>query len=419
MQFENYLYAQGKDGGAEAASHLFAELKDQLKQTYPEAHVSNWNIVVNVVLNMQGLGQKLHACGIINNPNELSAFGRAFGLAHPLFNFIDVGSGKERADHKIRETLRLYLPMPQCKHIFFGPCHDNGYLPVLEPFKRDPTTSSRITLIETTPAEPGFIALGFPRVKFPRVFRDTNLPNRPIAMTSPGPMPVRTQSAMQVAASSFVPQSTAGANHTSSNATSPAAIKAEPTTSNSWATVGKSSGPKNIDIAPKKVAQRRFVTLNVDDERLDAPLPRADPGAEKRFLARTKESGKCKSASYASIILFRFVAHTNVTPGCNSYHLTGSCAAGEYCDYHHGERLSPGEVLVLKHKARSITCPGKHQCRDFSCVSGHHCKFGGKGCFADNCWFNDTHYMNLEPAKRVFEDGQEEWLASFLDKVRK
>ena len=166
MQFENYLYAQGKDGGAEAASHLFAELKDQLKQTYPEAHVSNWNIVVNVVLNMQGLGQKLHACGIINNPNELSAFGRAFGLAHPLFNFIDVGSGKERADHKIRETLRLYLPMPQCKHIFFGPCHDNGYLPVLEPFKRDPTTSSRITLIETTPAEPGFIALGFPRVKF-------------------------------------------------------------------------------------------------------------------------------------------------------------------------------------------------------------------------------------------------------------
>lgn len=238
-------------------------------------------------------------------------------------------------------------------------------------------------------------------------------------MMSPGPMPVRTQSAMQVAASSFVPQSTAGANHTSSNATSPAAIKAEPTTSNSWATVGKSSGPKNIDIAPKKVAQRRFVTLNVDDERLDAPLPRADPGAEKRFLARTKESGKCKSASYASIILFRFVAHTNVTPGCNSYHLTGSCAAGEYCDYHHGERLSPGEVLVLKHKARSITCPGKHQCRDFSCVSGHHCKFGGKGCFADNCWFNDTHYMNLEPAKRVFEDGQEEWLASFLDKVRK
>ena len=46
-----------------------------------------------------------------------------------MFSFIDVGSGKERADHKIRETLRLFLPIAQCKHVFFGPCHDNGYLP--------------------------------------------------------------------------------------------------------------------------------------------------------------------------------------------------------------------------------------------------------------------------------------------------
>jgi hypothetical protein len=187
-------------------------------------------------------------------------------------------------------------------------------------------------------------------------------------------MPIRTQSAMQVAASAFVPQSVGGAsNHTNSNATSPAAIKAEPTNSSSWATVGKSSGAKNIDIAPKKVAQRKYVVLNVDDERLDAPLPRADPGAEKRFLARTKEFGK----------------------SCNSYHLTGSCHAGEYCDYHHGERLSPGEVLVLKHKARSITCPARSKCFDANCIQGHHCKFGGKGCYADNCWFSDTHYMNL------------------------
>lgn len=368
------MYAQGKDGGAEAASQLHAELKDQLKQMYPDQHVANWNVVVNVVLNMQGLGQKLHACGIINNPNELSAFGRAFGLAAPLFNFIDVGSGKERADHKVRETLRLFLPMPQCKHIFFGPCHDNGYLPVLEPYKRDPTTSSRITFIETTPAEPGFVALGFPRIKLPKIFRDTNLPNRPVAISSPPPMslPVRTSSAMQAAVTSSAPQAMGGANNLTKTI-SPAPAMGDPNAASSWATVGKGPGPKSIDIAPKKTVQRRHVVLNVDDERLDAPLPRADPGAEKRFLARTKESGKC----------------------CNSYHLTGYCAAAEYCDYLHGERLSPGEILVLKHKARSITCAARQRCRDVDCTFGHHCKFGGKGCFADNCWFSDTHYMDL------------------------
>lgn len=60
----------------------------------------------------------------------LAEFGRGFGAARPLFNFIDVGRGKERADHKIRESLRLYMPLAQCRHVFFGPCHDNGYLNV-------------------------------------------------------------------------------------------------------------------------------------------------------------------------------------------------------------------------------------------------------------------------------------------------
>lgn len=339
---------------------------------YPESSASDWNIVVNIVLNLQGLGAKLQACGIINNPNELQAFGRAFGLTHPLFNFIDVGSGKERADHKIRETLRLFLPMPQCKHIFFGPCHDNGYLPVLEPFKRDRTTSSRISLVETTPAEPGFVALGFNRVKFPRVFRDTNLPSRQSSTPAFSPpamsLPVRTNTNKQNAASAYVPPSTGGTMN-SSKPTSPAPS----TDASTWATVGKGTGPKNIDIAPKKATTRRHVVLNVDDERLDPPLPRPDPGAEKRYLTRIKEQGKC----------------------CNSYHLTGQCASGEYCDYIHGERLSPGELLVLKHKARSITCPAKYMCREVDCTFGHHCKFGGKGCFADNCWFSDTHYMDL------------------------
>lgn len=54
------------------------------------------------------------------------------GTAQPLFNIIDVGNGKERADHKLREMLRLYVPIAQCKHIFFAPCHDNGYLTVFE-----------------------------------------------------------------------------------------------------------------------------------------------------------------------------------------------------------------------------------------------------------------------------------------------
>lgn len=88
----------GKDGGADAAHKLHAEIKRDLKATYPDANVDDWSVVVQVVLNMQGLASKLQACNVLMNPNELFAFGRAFGLAQPLFSFIDVGMGKERAE---------------------------------------------------------------------------------------------------------------------------------------------------------------------------------------------------------------------------------------------------------------------------------------------------------------------------------
>lgn len=207
--FQDYIYSSGREGGAEAASLLQQAIKQQLKELYPEANLGDYQIVVNIVLNLQGLGKKLQSCNIISGPVELQSFGRAFGLAQPLFNFIDVGDGKERADHKIRETLRLFLPIPQCKHVFFGPCVDNGYLPFLEPFKRDSLIAPRITLVETRPSEPGFIDLGFRRTKFPSIFRDTNLPNRPMAapVASPAAMPNRTASSVQVTTSNFVPQS--------------------------------------------------------------------------------------------------------------------------------------------------------------------------------------------------------------------
>lgn len=329
-------------------------------------------------MNLQGLGTKLQACGIIDKLNALQAFGQAFGLAQPLFNFIDAGSGKERADHKIRETLRLYLPIPQCKHIFFGPCHDNGYLPVLEPYKRDSAISSRLSLVETRPAEPGFRELGFRMVSFPRIFRDSDLPSgrRMQSMSSPAQstaaMPVRTSSTNHVAAAPpFAPQNLPPSQQVSKSV-SPAP-SSDSAASGSWATVGKGTqGSKSINIAPTKATPRRFVVVNVDDERLDQPFPRPDPAAEKRFTARLKEHGKC----------------------CNDYHLLGKCEAGEYCDYSHGERLSPGETLVLKHKARSRSCPQKYNCRNPDCTFGHHCKFG-KGCLMDNCWFEDTHYMDF------------------------
>ena len=58
--------------------------------------------MVQIYANFEGLGRKLSSVGIIKTPQDLHAFARSFSLNQPLFSFVDVGSGKERADHKIK-----------------------------------------------------------------------------------------------------------------------------------------------------------------------------------------------------------------------------------------------------------------------------------------------------------------------------
>lgn len=285
-------FNKGRDGGSDAAYQLHADIKQNLKSTYPDAAVDDWNIVVQVVLNLQGLATKLQSCGLVMNANEVFAFGRAFGSAQPLFSFIDVGQGKERADHKIRETLRVFLPNAQCKHVFFGPTHDNGYLVVLESYRRD--YANRLSLIETRPAESGFHALGFPMVRFPAVFRSSDLPMKPVTNgTMPTTTPIRTASLpMQPNSIAFIPKSTSPAPSSDSSSSS------------TWAAVGRNgTTSKTINIASKKAPVRPFALVNVYDERLDSELPRSDPGAEKRFADQIKTGRKF----------------------CNDYHLSGSC----------------------------------------------------------------------------------------------
>jgi len=181
-------------------------------------------------------------------------------------------------------------------------------------------------------------------------------------------LPVRTATGMNANTTTFVP--TAPVKHSSSPSPAPSA---ESGASNTWAAVGKTGATtKTIDITTKKAPAKKHVLVNTYDERLDAPLPESDSKAFARFADRIKAHGKM----------------------CNNFHLTGKCESGEYCDYHHGERLTPGEQLVLKHKARSLCCSQKTSCRDAGCFLGHHCKYGS-GCYLEWCRFSETHGRDL------------------------
>ena len=107
MIFEDHLIQKGEAGGKEAAGQLWTAVKDYVHQKMTGLS-SDYKIVTRIYANLKGLGDVCHRSGIIESPGILEDFMRGFTGGKQLFDFIDVGSGKDRADDKICGD----LPMP-------------------------------------------------------------------------------------------------------------------------------------------------------------------------------------------------------------------------------------------------------------------------------------------------------------------
>ncbi|KAK1658090.1 hypothetical protein BDP55DRAFT_759412 [Colletotrichum godetiae] len=355
---------------------------------------------------MAGLAKRLHASGIIpftTTERILIEFGRGFGRAQPLFSFIDVGTGKESADHKIREMLRIMVRVGQCKHVFFGPCHDNGYLTVLEPYKLDDKVAPKFTLIETTPAEEGFKQLKFHRIMFKSVFMSKKLLDRvrrPTRASTPLPLSTTTTTIPPAAIPSPDPSHIGSASNSAplQSTTAIPIRNTNPPSSGSQTPMSTvptltrvSTAPKPIDVfSKKKTTLPKYYLMHADDQRIDEPLPKVDPTVEKRFNMRMAGLGK------------------NL---CNDYHLHGECKHPG-CTYVHGNKLSASEIILSKQKSRGIPCNVGSDCDDVNCTFGHHCRWL-KDCTHGYCRFEGYHDINLKPRTKHFEDGS----TKIVDKI--
>jgi hypothetical protein len=101
LQFQDALLgAAAIDGGSEAASRLHHEIRNHVALLYTNS--GNWPVMVQVYLSLDKLSEKLARVGLLRSPVELRFFAQRFSVNQPLFSIIDVGQGKERADHKIK-----------------------------------------------------------------------------------------------------------------------------------------------------------------------------------------------------------------------------------------------------------------------------------------------------------------------------
>lgn len=97
---DTLLQAAAGDGGSEAASRLYDAIRGHVASLHSNS--GNWPIMVQIYLSLDKLAMKLAQVGLLRSPSELRSFAQRFSVNQHLFSIIDVGQGKERADHKIK-----------------------------------------------------------------------------------------------------------------------------------------------------------------------------------------------------------------------------------------------------------------------------------------------------------------------------
>ena len=101
MIFEDELIKKGEAGGEEAASLLWNAIYTQVQAS---SLPSDIKVVARVYADLKGLGEICSNIGIIPSRDLIRDFACGFTGSKPLFDFIDVVMGEDRADDKISGT---------------------------------------------------------------------------------------------------------------------------------------------------------------------------------------------------------------------------------------------------------------------------------------------------------------------------
>jgi hypothetical protein len=311
----------------------------------------------------EGLAYLLTKVGIAR-PKEsqqfLSRFTCGFSQADDMFDFVLVGKGKDRADHKVMgwfcrarlfpqslilvilAAFRPFVKSPSCQHVLLACCHDNGYVRMLEKYVHNPVVVEKVTMVKPFQSGSEFAGLPFRSVTMASVFRSRPLPGDGLPLI--GTTPIITRASPPPPA-----QSPSQMNKNSS----PPATYASRAAAVQPGMIPPQFAPRPLPIFGTR--ETHIILVNADGHRIDMPLPAKSAASVDSFNRKTYSHGK------------RF---------CNSYQLQGFCPGN--CEYLH-EQLTAGENLVMRHQLRGRKCHDRGNCRDALCYYGHHCACPGVG----------------------------------------
>ncbi|EON70086.1 hypothetical protein W97_09352 [Coniosporium apollinis CBS 100218] len=365
MIFQDDLLQEGESGGRKAAHSLHAEVSEYI-QTIESGLPSDVKIVTRVYANVTGLAETCIRAGIVDKASAIDDFVRGFTRGKNLFDFVDVGPGKDRADDKLTETFKLYLYDFHCHHILFGCSHDNGYARLLEEYTTDQGFVSRITLLEGVPFEKELVTLPFMTKKFENLFRSQITPFAPPGL---GTTPLY-------------------GNPISNQAfpLRPTKEPSTPTLATTWAAAVQKPAPSPslTPAAPLKATTASTLALTPTAILHNRKGQRVDPAVrnyDKEEVSRVKRLKMC-----------------------NVHFLRRDCPFGSACTHRHDYKPTATELQTLRLVARMAPCDYGSACQDVKCIYGHVCPapqkkgMGGKGCiFGETCKFPmELHGIDLE-----------------------
>lgn len=360
----------------EGGSNACKRLNDCIRASLERKGLGHCQIIVRIYANVTGLSKTMARTGLAGKEKRsLATFIAGFNRSYGLTDFVDAGELKENADFKLRALLGLYADNSQCKHVFFGACHDVGYISDLTPYRGN---RGKFTLITApgTKFHDEFAKLGMSIEELPDVFRatpldegvahrldsTTALPTRgaPLAAKSSNAQPHSRRHVPdeQQASSSvcrFYPIGKCKYGQSCKNA------HVGPVGGGDAAINGPEPGAKPFKAPPldrfsKMGLPRRqnvpegHLPVNAKQFRLDPYIPLVSPDTMSALKTRIDQRRVC-----------------------NNFHLNAFCPAGDSCEYDHSP-LDDEAKQALEFIARSNPCHRRGACRVPHCFSGHICQ---------------------------------------------
>ncbi|MCJ1372024.1 hypothetical protein MMC20_003245 [Loxospora ochrophaea] len=350
MIFDDRFIHRGEVGGKEAAGILWGTVRDYVDKNVPDLS-SDYKIVTRVYANLKGLGEVCNRSGILEKPSIIEDFARGFTSSKQLFDFVDVGYGKDRADDKLSELFKLHLYNCHCRQIIFGCSHDNGYARLLEEIADEPI-SDRVKLLEGVPFERELATLKskYQTTKFESLFRTSKINPYQQTYQVPAHQQVPLQ---QNTPPSQVPMAPAQGGLYQSP------YQPGITRTPSMPITNPSMNPTAVSWANAALKTPTQVA---------SPPPTPQPSSATYAIPRNRYGQRVDPPSQYDKVDVTRVKKLHM---CNVHFLRGDCPYGDECTHDHFYRANKNEIATLRYIARMTPCRFGTECDDAKCIYGH------------------------------------------------